>query len=163
MKLMRIPTAADIAARRRERFKEALRETLEAGEFDGQTETVEELSEHFDVAEIAAAALQMLWGNADSEQNDVADFAADHEQPESGMTRIFVGMGRQDGLRPGELVAIIARETGLPGKAIGAIDILDRSSFVEVPAREAENAIEALRRTRLRGKKAKVDVATPRR
>ncbi|HEX8551892.1 MAG TPA: DEAD/DEAH box helicase [Abditibacteriaceae bacterium] len=163
MKLMRIPTAADIAARRRERFKEALRETLQAGEFDGQVETVDELSEEFDVAEIAAAALQMLWGNSDSEPNEVADFAADHEQPESGMTRIFVGMGRQDGLRPGELVAIIARETGLAGKAIGAIDILDRSSFVEVPAREAENAIEALRRTRLRGKKAKVDIATPRR
>lgn len=163
MKMARIPTAADIAARRREAFKDALREALEAGEFESQLEAVEELSEEFDSSEIAAAALQMLWQSRHTEESADGDFAADCEQPETGMTRIFVGLGRQDGLRPGELVSVIANQCGISGRAIGAIDILDRSSFVEVPAGEADNAIDALRRTRLRGRKARVDVATPRR
>jgi ATP-dependent RNA helicase DeaD len=164
LKPARIPTAADIAARRRDVFKGSLRDMLEGGEFDGHMATVEELSESYDAAEIAAAALQMLWQSQHNAPTELAEeLAADGEQPESGMTRIFVGLGRQDGLRPGELVAAIASKSGLSGRSIGTIDILDRSTFVEVPTAESDNVISALRRIKIRGRKAKVDVATPRR
>jgi ATP-dependent RNA helicase DeaD len=163
MKLARIPTAADIAARRRDVFKDTLREALQAGEFDGELETVAELSEDFDTTEIAAAALHMLWESRHSEASDAADLAADHEQPETGMTRIFVGLGKTDGLRPGELVAVIANNCNISGRAIGAIDILDRSSFVEVPSDKSQQVMEVLRREKLRGRSARVDLATPRR
>ena len=163
MKVAKIPTAADIAARRRDAFKDALREVLDAGEFDSEIETVEELSEDFDATEIAAAALHMLWQSRHTADTNAADLAADHEQPESGMTRIFVGLGKADGLRPGELVAVIANQCDIPGKSIGAIDILDRSSFVEVPSGKSQQVIEVLRRTALRGRKASVDIATPKR
>jgi ATP-dependent RNA helicase DeaD len=163
MKLERIPTSADIAARRREAFVGALREVLDAGEFDGELETVAALSEEYSQSDIAAAALHMLWQSQHTPESSDADFAADHEQPETGMTRIFIGLGKQDGLRPGELVATIAGQCDIPGKSIGAIDILDRSSFVEVPEGKSAQVIEVLRRAKLRGKKASVDIATPRR
>jgi ATP-dependent RNA helicase DeaD len=162
MKSANIPTAADIAARRRDAFKDALREALQEDEFHSELATVEELGEEFDASQIAAAALHLLWQSRHSEESAEADLAADYEQPESGMTRIFVGLGKQDGLRPGELVATIANQCGLPGKVIGAIDILDRSSFVEVPSAQSEHVIEVLRRSPLRGKKVKIDLATPR-
>ena len=162
IKPARIPTAADIAARRRDQFRDSLRQTLEAGAFDGHLATVEELAAEFDPAEIAAAALQMLWQSQHtSPAGDAEEMAADGEQPEVGMTRLFVGMGRQDGLRPGDLVGAITNEAGLNGRAIGAIDILDRSAFVEVPAPEAANVIAALRQATLRNRKVKVDVARP--
>jgi ATP-dependent RNA helicase DeaD len=163
MKSANIPTAADIAARRRDAFKEELRAALQEDEFHAELETVEELSEEFDAVQIAAAALHLMWQSRKSEASAEADLIADYEQPESGMTRIFVGIGKQDGLRPGELVATIANQCGLPGKVIGAIDILDRSTFVEVPSAHSERVIEVLRRSPLRGKKVKVDRATPRR
>lgn len=160
IKAARIPTAADIAARRRELFKDALRETLESGEYDAQLETVSELAEEYDPAEVAAAALKLLWemwvGSSDQTAEEVA---VDGEQPEAGMARLFVGMGRQDGLRPGDLVGAIANEVGLPGKRIGAIDILDRTAFVEVPTEYAEAVIIALSRTKLRGKRVRVQEA----
>ena len=56
----------------------------------------------------------------------------------------------------------IANEAGVPGNAIGAIDIMDRSTFVEVPEAEAARVIEALGRTKLRGKRVYVDIARPR-
>jgi ATP-dependent RNA helicase DeaD len=77
------------------------------------------------------------------------------------MTQLFIGMGRQDGLRPGDLVGAIANEVGLPGKAIGAIDILDRTAFVEVPADRAAAVITALNQTKLRGRRVRVQVAHP--
>ncbi len=162
IKPARIPTAADIAARRREMFKGTLRETLQAAAFDGHLATVEELSEQYDPSEIAAAALQILWQNSVGAPSEVAqEIAADGEQPEAGMARLFVGLGRQDGLRPGDLVGAITGEVGLPGRAIGAIDILDRAAFVEVPADAAGAVIEALRHTKLRGRRVKVDAARP--
>jgi len=74
---------------------------------------------------------------------------------------LFVGLGRQDGLRPGDLVGAISNEAGIPGRSVGAIDILDRSAFVEVPAHSAEAVLNALRNTMLRGRKVKVDLAKP--
>jgi len=162
IKPARVPTAADIAARRRDLLTESLRETLEAAAFDGYLSTVEELSSEYDPAEIAAAALQMLWQDRHSSAEEAAEeMAADSEQPEMGMARLFVGLGRQDGLRPGDLVGAISNEAGLSGRSIGAIDIMDRTAFVEVPAADTERVLNALRRTTIRGKKVKVEVARP--
>lgn len=159
----RIPTVADIASRRREAFIESLRETLEAGEFETMLPAVGEIAEDFDALEIAAAALQMLWKerHQEEQQETVEESFADYEQPETGMVRIFVGMGRQDGLRPGDLVGAITNESGLNGKQIGVIDVLDRTSFVEVPAAEGQRVVEALSNTKLRNRKVKVQLARP--
>ena len=70
--------------------------------------------------------------------------------------RIFVGAGRLDALKPGDLVGAIANEAGLPGNAIGAIEIADRFSLVEVPADRANEIIRALRGTTIRGRKVNV-------
>jgi ATP-dependent RNA helicase DeaD len=163
----RIPTVADITARRREVFRDAVRSRLEKGDADGQIGTVESLSAEYDAAEVAAVALQMLWeqthgknaGGSPGEADE--EMAAEGGQPEQGMTRLFIGMGRQDGLRPGDLVGAITNETGLPGKSIGAIDILDRTAFVDVPSAEAENIVEVLSRTKLRSKRVRVGIAHP--
>jgi ATP-dependent RNA helicase DeaD len=158
----RVPTAADIAARRREAFVTAVRERLDAADFDGQMAVVEALSEEYDPADVAAAALQILWESRGPAPNETDEaLAADAEQPEAGMARLFVPLGRQDGLRPAELVAAIARAAGLPGKAVGAIDILDRSAFVEVPAARADEVIEALSSVKLRGRRVRVQIARP--
>lgn len=162
MTLERIPTSADIAARRRDAFKDALCEVLRSDEYEPELETVADLSEEFEIADIAAAALHMLWKSQHKEESAAADFMADYEQPESGMTRIFIGLGKNDGLRPGELVATIAGKCDIPGKSIGAIDIMERSTFVEVPSHISSKVIETLKRTKLRGKTASVDIARPR-
>ncbi len=159
----RIPTVADIASRRREAFVNSLRETLAAAEFESMLPAVGELAEDFDPLEVAAAALHMLWQERHTHEhpeNEEESFA-DFEQPETGMVRIFVGMGRQDGLRPGDLVGAITNEAGLTGKQIGVIEILDRSAFVEVPTGEGQRVIDALSNTKLRNRKVNVQMAQP--
>src|SRR5262249_7893743 len=66
------------------------------------------------------------------------------------------------GVRPGDVVGAIANEAGVPGNAIGAIDIMDRSTFVEVPEADAPRVMDALSRTKLRGRRVYVDIARPR-
>jgi ATP-dependent RNA helicase DeaD len=72
------------------------------------------------------------------------------------MTRLFVGVGREAGIRPQDLVGAIAGETSLNGKQIGAIEIAPRFSLVEVPSASAEEVISALRGTTVKGRKATV-------
>ena len=161
----RVPTAADISARRRELFKGKLRETLTGGNYDGYLVTVEELTSEgiFDASQIAAAALQMLWQSQKGASDyDVNEADVEVERTETGMARLFLQIGRVDGIRPGDIVGAIANEAGLSGQAIGTIDIMDRSTFVEVPEADAARVMEALARTKLRGKRIFVDIARPR-
>lgn len=50
------------------------------------------------------------------------------------MTRLFIGAGREAGLRPSDIVGAIANEAGIASRRIGAIDISDRFCLVEVDA-----------------------------
>jgi len=76
--------------------------------------------------------------------------------PGSGVTRLFVGLGREAGIRPGDLVGAITHEAGLEGREIGAIRIADGFSLVEVPEGAADRVMRALRGTTLRGRQPTV-------
>ena len=77
-------------------------------------------------------------------------------RPDEDLARLWVSMGRKMGLRPADLVGAIANEAGIDAKSIGAIDIADGFSIVEVPAAAAAKVIRALRGTTIRGKKVLV-------
>ena len=68
-------------------------------------------------------------------------------------TRLFVGAGRRAGVRPGDLVGAITGEAGIDSREIGAIEISDGFSLVEVPEGRAQEIIVALRATKIRGQK----------
>jgi len=72
------------------------------------------------------------------------------------MVRIYVGTGKQAGVRPQDLVGAIANEAGIAGSLIGAIQISDRFSLVEVPEEVAEQVIKGLSQSNIRGKKVQV-------
>ena len=71
-------------------------------------------------------------------------------------THVWVGVGREAGVRPGDLVGAIANETGLSGRDIGTVRIQDHYSVVEIPASAEDEVIVSLGRTLIRGRKATV-------
>ncbi len=70
--------------------------------------------------------------------------------------RLFLSAGRQAGIRPGDLVGAITGEAGIPSRALGAIEIADKFSLVDVPESMADQIIKALRLTTIRGNKVSV-------
>jgi ATP-dependent RNA helicase DeaD len=78
------------------------------------------------------------------------------DRSDADVTRLYIGLGRLAGIRPGDLVGAIANEAGIDARAIGSIDIADRFSIVEVPGDAAESVIDALRQTTIRGKRVSV-------
>ena len=69
------------------------------------------------------------------------------------VTRVYVPLGKKSGVRPGDLVGAIANEAGIDSRDIGAIEIADKFSLVEVPEWAADGIIRALRGTTIRGKR----------
>ena len=73
-----------------------------------------------------------------------------------GTTRLFVGTGRSAGVRPQDLVGAITGKSNLSGRDIGAIEIADRFSLVEVPESAADDVVTALRRAGIKGRSTTV-------
>ncbi len=78
---------------------------------------------------------------------------------ERGMTRLFLNVGEVHLIGPGDIVGAIAGETGLPGSAIGRIDMYDTFSLVDVPADEAQYVIQVLRTKQIKGNRLTIHVS----
>ncbi|MEO5739187.1 MAG: DbpA RNA binding domain-containing protein, partial [Vicinamibacterales bacterium] len=198
LEIGKVPTVADLRAKRLELTRASLRERLVAADFDDVRVVVESLSDEFDPVNIAAAAVKMaheaLGGNEEREIPTPA-FApvgatagkparafenpqrSDRDGPPAGRlvkrdrnfekrergrngdgdhVRLFVGAGRNEGIRPGDLVGAITGEADVPSRSLGAIEIADKFSLVEVPDSLADRIIAALKATKIRGKKVTV-------
>jgi ATP-dependent RNA helicase DeaD len=83
-------------------------------------------------------------------------FSAPGRGGRTGMAKVYIGAGREAGIRPGDLVGAIANESGLNSNVIGAVEVMDRFSLVEVPEVLAREIIETLGRTRIKGQKVAV-------
>jgi ATP-dependent RNA helicase DeaD len=75
---------------------------------------------------------------------------------DAGMARLYVGAGREAGIRPSDLVGAIANEAKINSNLIGAIHIEDRFSLVDVPEHLARGIMEVLDRARIKGRKVGV-------
>jgi ATP-dependent RNA helicase DeaD len=175
--ISQLPTVADVRARRLEVTRAAVRETLlaDGGELDRFRAVVESLAEEFDLVEIALAAVKMAHAaeGGDPEATEIPAppperaAAAPRRAPagratgraragQSGVARIFIGAGRDAGVRPQDLVGAIANEAGISGREIGAIEISDRFSLVDVAGEIAADVIGALRDSTIKGRKVAI-------
>ncbi len=72
--------------------------------------------------------------------------------PPPGAARLWVGAGRAQGLRPGDLVGAITGETGLGGHVVGPIRVTERFTLIEVLEEHAHEIVDALRGAKVRGR-----------
>jgi ATP-dependent RNA helicase DeaD len=170
-----LPTVADLRSRRLELTRAAIRESLLSDGLDRFRAVVEPLAEEFDLVEVALAAVKLAHeanGTADDDEDipEVSPQTPDDRDSRGagrrdrrggrttreGMTRLYVGTGRAAGVRPQDLVGAIAGESRLTGRDIGAIEIADRFSLVEVPESAADEVIAALRGTSIKGRRTTV-------
>jgi ATP-dependent RNA helicase DeaD len=75
------------------------------------------------------------------------------------MVRLFINIGRDQKIRPGDIVGAIAGETGIAGNAIGSIDIYDKFTFVEVPKTDVQRVIKGMDNNSIKGRKVNIEIA----
>ena len=76
-----------------------------------------------------------------------------------GLVKLFVNRGKRGGISEEDLRWALTEGAVIPEDAIASIRVLDRFSFVELKAGEAEKAVEFLDGTKLKGKQIRMEVA----
>ncbi len=177
VRIENIPTVHDLRERRIERTRASLEAALTDGGLERYRGMIETLASEYDVYDVAAAAVKLLDARDGDAERDEAEIPAVSLAPARALKagtakgprtkpserlsaadaeKLYIGLGRGAGIRPGDLVGAIANEAGIPSREIGAIEITDRFSLVEVPAAKIDAIIRAMKNTAIRGKKAQV-------
>jgi len=182
IQIQKVPTIADLRARRLEMVRATLREAILEEGLDRFRVVVETLADEFDVMEVALAAVKLAHdatGGPEDEQEIPEVAAPRSERPPQGRgdsgprggprgskprprtgggptTRVFVGAGRSAGVRPQDLVGAVTGESQLTGRDVGAIEIFDKFSLVEVPLSTADDVVVALKGSTIKGRKVTI-------
>jgi ATP-dependent RNA helicase DeaD len=167
-----VPSVADLRATRMTATRTALLAALGTDLADAR-KVVKQLAKEHDPLELAAAALTLVQGAATDEEEIPAvppraprpqrddqplrpSGPKQHRGPSAGMAKVYIGAGRDAKVAAKDLVGAIAGETHLSGKQIGAIEITPKFSLVEVPARDVDAVVKALRASVIKGRKVSV-------
>ncbi len=162
IKAQPIPSLNDVTTVKADKILDKLKSIIENEDLSKMVDLIGERvnEEEFTSLDIAAAFLKMVMGDDigkvddEKEIDDYGDTGA-----EAGMVRLFINLGKNQRIRPGDILGAIAGETGMPGKLIGSIDMYDKYTFVEVPREYASEVIQVMKSAKIKGKTINIEPA----
>lgn len=158
-----LPTAADAAEQRAEKLRSRLVRVAETENLDRELLSLAPLFERYDPALVAAAALKLVAGQGGTPAGRVAPEAAPAPGAATGavpsFAKVWIGVGRKDNVKPGDLVGAIVNECKVSAEMLGKIEVRELFCLVEVRADVAEQVATGLTGVKLRGRRmtARVD------
>ena len=181
-----IPDGNTMVELRKERIKQELELIIDQSEVLSKYEALaQEMFGHLEPQQVIAALLKQKHENTlnRSAYKDIAETSkgqsprkfsdrreggtrdrrdrkrGDSKPDRFGNTRLFLTTGYKDGAHPVKILKTIEQETGVSGKSIGDIDIMDSYSFISVPLAEAEKILDAFQSKRGGGSGLRVERA----
>lgn len=158
----KLPTAEQVMEARTETLREKVQEFIDDKRFDTFFKMAERLAEGIKPMDLAAALLKFHLEGFGKEPERRGGASLDDTGAAPGLVRLFMTVGREQSIRAGDIVKVIAEKANIPGKAIGGINIFDKFTFVEVPRDAAEKVIEVMHQSIISGQKVAVAPARPR-
>jgi ATP-dependent RNA helicase DeaD len=65
--------------------------------------------------------------------------------------RLFINVGKIQGVRPKDILGALAGETGIPGKAFGNIEVQAKHTIAEVPEDSLDTIVSLFKKVRIKG------------
>lgn len=163
---MPVPSLYDVNQMKMEKIMEKVATTIEEEDLTQMINMIEgQVNEaDYTAMDIAAAFLKMYLGqNEANEEYKDAQFDFDNTgAEEEGMARLFINIGKAQKVKAKDILGAIAGEANLPGKLVGAIDLYDKYTFVEVPKENARDVLEAMKNVKIKGKSINIEPANAR-
>ena len=159
---MPIPSSDDVAQIKAEKVMQGIGEIIENEDLKEMIEIIEKQVNDSDYTamDIAAAFLKQALGQVNLENDrDNGEIDWDNTGAEEGMVRLFINIGKKDRVKPGDILGAIAGESGMPGKLVGAIDMYDKYTFVEVPREYGKEVLEAMKNVKIKGRSVNMEPA----
>ena len=162
-----IPSSEDVAQMRAEKVMDKIATIIEEENLRDMINFIEKQVNESDYTamDIAAAFLKQSLGGLEpapagyggGDSYDFGDTGA-----ESGMVRLFINIGKKQKIKPGDILGAVAGESGIQGDLVGAIDMYDKFTFVEVPKEYGKQVLAAMKNVQIKGKDIHVEPANGR-
>jgi ATP-dependent RNA helicase DeaD len=180
-----IPSIDDVTEIKADKILCQAEELLQDSDMNRLIDIIEKkvLEEDYTTLDLAAGLLRMIMGEdnediiEDSRPLRSLDDLGDYRDRNSGrgrggrsggrggrsggddMARLFINIGKNQNVKPGDILGAIAGESGMPGKMVGSIDMYDKYTFVEVPREQADVVLQAMKDVRIKGKNIHMEKA----
>ncbi len=183
-----IPSLNDVTAIKVDKILESVADTIGDTDLSQMVNIIEKklIEEDYTSLDLAAALLKMMMGE---ENEDVIDTreprsldeldnhyesgsrgrssrsssgsgrGGRYESSREDMARLFINIGKNQNVKPGDILGAIAGESGMPGKMVGSIDMYDKYTFVEVPRESADAVLKAMKDVKIKGKNIHMEKA----
>ena len=165
---MKVPSLNDVNQVKMEKLMDKISTIIEEEDLTRMINMIEEQVNEADYTamDIAAAFLKMYLGqNEAPEEEDTKDGGFDFDNTgaeEEGMARLFINIGKAQKVKAKDILGAIAGEANIPGKLVGAIDLYDKYTFVEVPKEHARAVMKAMKNVKIKGKAINIEPANAR-
>lgn len=178
-----IPSLNDVTSIKAEKILDSVSEVIRDNALDEIINIVEKrvLEEDYTTLDLAAALLKMSMGDEYEDiteekfplrsLDDLDDYERNNRNKNSrgprnsrsgggeNVARLFINIGKNQGIRPGDILGAIAGESGMPGSMVGSIDMFDKYTFVEVPREQADIVLKAMKDVKIKGKNVHMEKA----
>ena len=158
----KIPSMEDVAQVKLEKIMDHIGTVIEEEDLTLMVNMIEQQVNESDYTamDIAAAFLKLaLGGSEENAKAAMEGFEFGDTGAEEGMVRLFINIGKKQHVKPGDILGAIAGETGMPGDLVGAIDMYDKYTFVEVPREYGKEVLLAMTSAKIKGKSINIEPA----
>jgi len=165
----KLPTLSDIEEAKASKFLEKVKGVIAEGQLSKYINLVERLSDDdYSTMDVAAALIKMNLYDENAVEIEEVSYtdkprrssdSRSKGQPERGMVRLYLNIGKANRILAKDVVGAIAGETGVPGKLIGAIDIFDDFTFVDIPREYVHTVLDGMKNKKVKGTKVNMQKA----
>ena len=150
-----IPTVNEIFESKSDSILDDVSSTINDSDYSRFIPIAKELSEKFDNVDLIAALIKNQFNSSllDNYSSNVL------EAPKSEDVRLFLSIGRRDGITPKSLVNFIKDTARIRATSIGDIDILENFSFVNIAPDVKDKVIEKCIGLKVNKRKVNIEVA----
>lgn len=155
-----LPEVQEVISIKKQRIFNDLAETIQQEKPDNFNEIADELLTRHDPRDVVAGLLKMAFETELDERfyREIKAKTSKELVNKAGKARLFVALGREDGMGPKELVNFFIKETGVETHKIKDVRVMANFSFITVPFEDAEVILEIFRRKK-QGRRALVTKA----
>ena len=155
-----LPSFQDIVQQQSDNMRNAISTIINDKNLNNYRILARQLLQENEPEDVVAAAIKYAYSQKGIELiDDDSTSEISNTGAKQGMARLFFTIGRQQNIKPGDLVKWISKETGINGKSIGDINIYDKFTFLEVPEDSAFRVIHIMDKSNLCGKRVSVQLA----
>lgn len=153
IKRKEVPTVDEIFETKYKNIIKDIKKTLEEDDFKNFISVATELDEEYNLVDVAAALMKMLF-----EKELSFDYTENSIKSDENV-RLFLSVGRIDRITPKSLLTFIANTSNVNAGEIGDIDIFDKFTFVDVPERFVNPIMKDCIGKRVNGRRLNIEIA----